>query len=563
MSMETLSRAGILTCADVIERINIRTDLTLRRRQDLGSAVRRFCRLQSRQPCDVPTDPADLRRQLAQMSPMTAGLSGGSFRNLKSLISKALIAAGITSVPRRSRTPLAPEWQQLLAGIDDRHQRYSLSHFARYCSARGKLPTDIDGTMMAEYGRDLVSKSLIERPKQVYRNACLAWNLAADSVTGWPQRKLEVPNNRRTHALSPSAFPASFRTDLENYLSHLNGDDLFSEMAARPASPDTLKGRHKQILALASALVEAGRDPESIRSLADLVDPEAAKAGLTIVWNRLGRRKTGYLHNLALLLVILGHHWVKVDPGNLERLQALRRNLDPGKTGMTESNRRKLLQFTDPVNVAALLRLPGQLVAEAVRRDRGGVTEAVEVQSALAIAIELAAPLRINTLVKLNLDQHIVRSRPGPHGVVHLVIPASDVKNRVPLELELPTRVVELLDLYWERFRPRLLSQPGSWLFPGCNGHKNREGMSKQISQTIRKVTGLRMHTHLFRHLAGFLILSRNPGEFETVRLLLGHRSFDTTSAAYCGMEQAAAFRRYDEIISGYLAAEELDNAAE
>jgi len=165
--------------------------------------------------------------------------------------------------------------------------------------------------------------------------------------------------------------------------------------------------------------------------------------------------------------------------------------------------------------------------------------------------------------VKLKLDQHIVRSRPGPGGVVHLVIPACDVKNRVPLELVLPPRVVKLLDLYWERFRPRLLSQPGSWLFPGCDGHKNREGMSKQISQTICKVTGLRMHTHLFRHLAGFLILSRNPGEFETVRLLLGHRSLETTIATYCGMEQAAAFRRYDEVISGYLAAEELDNAAE
>jgi integrase len=496
------------------------------------------------------------------MSAITAALSQGSFRNLKSLLGKALIAAGITSVPRRSRTPLTPEWRQLLTGIDDRHQRYSLSHLARYCSERGILPADIDDEMIAVYGRDLISKSLLDRPKQAYRNACLAWNRAMDTVAQWPQQKLTIPNSRPTYALSQSAFPVPFRTDLDSYLAHLSGDDLFGEMGGRPASPDTLKGRRKQILALASALVKAGHDPESIRSLADLVAPEAAQAALTIIWNRLGRRKTGYLHNLALLLVNLGHHWVKLGPGNLERLRALRRNLDPGKSGMTESNRRKLLQFTDQANVAALLRLPGQLVAEAVRHDRGGVAEAVEVQSALAIAVLLAAPLRIHTLVKLNLDQHIVRSRPGPRGVVHLVIPASDVKNRVPLELELPIRVVELLDLYWERFRPRLVNQPGSWLFPGSNGHKNREGMSKQISDTIRKLTGLRMHTHLFRHLAGFLILSRTPGEFETVRLLLGHRSLETTIAVYCGMEQATAFRRYDEVISGYLAAEEHDGGA-
>jgi integrase len=492
-----------------------------------------------------------------------AGLSRGGLRNLKSLFGKALIAAGITSVPRRSRTPMAPEWQQLLAQIDDRHRRYSLSHLARYCSARDRLPADINDDLVAGYGRDLILKSLLERPKQAYRDACLAWNLAVDTVVGWPQQKLMVPNHRRVSARSLLAFPPSFRSDVENYLTHLTGDDLFGEMAVRPASSETLKVRHKQILALASALVEAERDPQSICSLADLVEPAAAKTALTIIWNRLERRKTGHLHNLALLLVNLGHHWIKVDQGNLNQLRALRRGVDPGKTGMTERNRRKLLQFTDHANVAALLRLPRQLVAEVVRRDRGGAVEAVAVQTALAIAIELAAPLRIHTLARLNLDQHIFRSRPGPRGVVHLVIPACNVKNRVLLELALPPRVVEIFDLYWQRFRQRLVSQPGNWVFPGRNGHKDSAGLSKQISQTIHKITGLRMHTHLFRHLAGFLILSRNPGEFETVRLLLGHRSSETASGFYCGMQQAAAFRRYDEVISEYLAAEENNDAEE
>ena len=87
--------------------------------------------------------------------------------------------------------------------------------------------------------------------------------------------------------------------------------------------------------------------------------------------------------------------------------------------------------------------------------------------------------------------------------------------------------------------------------------------MSKQISETIRRETGLRMHTHLFRHLAGFLILREHPGEFETVRLLLGHRSSETTTRFYSGMEQAAAFRRYDEILSRYLLPEGHRHAAE
>jgi integrase len=133
------------------------------------------------------------------------------------------------------------------------------------------------------------------------------------------------------------------------------------------------------------------------------------------------------------------------------------------------------------------------------------------------------------------------------------VIPACYVKNRVPLELELPPRVVEIFDLYWQRFRQRFVCQPENWVFPGRSGHKDSAGLSTHISRTIHKATGLQMHTHLFRHLAGFLILSRDPGEFETVRLLLGHRSIETTIAFYCGMQQATAFRRYDKVISEYL----------
>ena len=112
-----------------------------------------------------------------------------------------------------------------------------------------------------------MSKSLLERPKQAYRDACLAWNLAVDTVLEWPQKKLTVPNHRRIYARSLSAFAESFQSDVENYLTHLAGDDLLSEMAARPASPDTLKGRRKQILAVASALVEAVTRNPFVRSL--------------------------------------------------------------------------------------------------------------------------------------------------------------------------------------------------------------------------------------------------------------------------------------------------------
>ena len=48
------------------------------------------------------------------------------------------------------------------------------------------------------------------------------------------------------------------------------------------------------------------------------------------------------------------------------------------------------------------------------------------------------------------------------------------------------------------------------------------------------------------------LFLAAHPGEYETVRLLLGHKDLNTTVKAYCGLEQADALRRYDALIDRY-----------
>jgi hypothetical protein len=45
------------------------------------------------------------------------------------------------------------------------------------------------------------------------------------------------------------------------------------------------------------------------------------------------------------------------------------------------------------------------------------------------------------------------------------------------------------------------------------------------------------------------LFLAAHPGEYETVRLFLGHKSLNTTVRAYCGLEQADALRRLDALI--------------
>jgi integrase len=324
----------------------------------------------------------------------------------------------------------------------------------------------------------------------------------------------------------------------------------------------TIRNQRVWLIEIATALALSGRDLGSIRSLADLVGIEAVKTALMFFWNRNGRRKTGQLHNFARLLVNIAKHWVNVPPAQLGQLQALRRQVDPGRGGLTDRNRTRLRVFDDPANVERLVNLPETMTRPLVRLPSRVYNDAVRFQSAVAIAIQLVAPLRAKNLAGLMLDRHFVRSRPGPNGVVHLVIAAGEVKNKNPLEFELPPDVVRLLDFYNERFRPLLLKEPSPFLFPARQGGaKAPAQLAAQVKRAIKTSTGLIVNLHLFRHIGAFLYLKAYPGDYETVRLLLGHKDQATTVRAYCGLERNDAIRRYDKLIGSYRRNEERPHA--
>jgi hypothetical protein len=68
----------------------------------------------------------------------------------------------------------------------------------------------------------------------------------------------------------------------------------------------------------------------------------------------------------------------------------------------------------------------------------------------------------------------------------------------------------------------------------------------------LRQETGIDLNAHCYRHFAARLFLREHPGEYETIRLLLGHKDLSTTTQHYCGLEQADALRRYDTLIDRY-----------
>ena len=72
---------------------------------------------------------------------------------------------------------------------------------------------------------------------------------------------------------------------------------------------------------------------------------------------------------------------------------------------------------------------------------------------------------------------------------------------------------------------------------------------STQITERIQKAMGLRITVHQFRHAAAAIYLKHRPGDYETVRRLLGHRNIQTTIKFYCGLQTTQATEQFGKLI--------------
>ncbi len=128
-----------------------------------------------------------------------------------------------------------------------------------------------------------------------------------------------------------------------------------------------------------------------------------------------------------------------------------------------------------------------------------------------------------------------------------------DVKNDVGLVFPLPPDVTALIRAYVREVMPEFdRSGFTSALFPGVKCEtKGVSHLGSQIASRVTEAIGLRLNQHLFRHLLAHIYLARNPGRYEVVRHLLGHKSVETTKKYYCGAEEEAAIRDVSREIAG------------
>jgi integrase len=197
-----------------------------------------------------------------------------------------------------------------------------------------------------------------------------------------------------------------------------------------------------------------------------------------------------------------------------------------------------------------LLHLPGELMKWAKAAESTPYKAALKAMHATVLELLLICPLRVKNLSDLRLDRHLHRPDPREGRITHLFLPSEEVKNGEAIEWPIPPESAKLIQTYIRRYRPHLAADGNPFLFP-ARDHRPRDpsGLSRSMSHLVSSEIGVAFNVHLARHFAAWNFLRLNPGQYEIVRQILGHKTIQTTMAHYVGLEADAAAKRFDAVV--------------
>ena len=314
-------------------------------------------------------------------------------------------------------------------------------------------------------------------------------------------------------------------------------------------------------MAVARMAVRLGVPINTLTSLAVLVHPDVVEPVIEAYWQKNGNEPKVFTIDLGWKLLEIAREIGGLDQMAIDRLEEISAALeDYRRLGLTPKNLQLIRQVLTEEIWSDVISLPNSLVQQARLAKYDAPTKAaITAELAVAIAILTFAPIRLSNLVSIELEKNLIK--PGLNSPYWLVFEHYDVKNRVELNFKFDQPLTDLIDEYVHEFRPTLLrGTNASWLFPGEGGkRKNATGFGTQLTRRIEKAVGLRITPHQFRHAAAAIWLKDHPGDYETVRQLLGHRSIQTTINFYCGLQSTQATERFGNLIREKIKFDPLD----
>ena len=504
----------------------------------------------------IPARYSALRADLINLHEVPVGLTAKTLANHKSNVKTALLwLAREKGVPEHG-APLADKWAELKAKIKDAIVRWRLSSFMRFCSANNISPSEVEEAVVDQF---MVYRLRCGKPADLAfrRLMARAWNGNVGMVTDWPNKRLVEPPVKSLVEIPWSDFHEALRRDIEDYLQGLTRVRKSRlGQRIRPLKPITIHTRRAELQGAARMAVKVGVPIEKLDSLTALLAPMVAEKVLNGYRDKNGGHPKLYTIDLAGRFLAIAKETKCLGDADCELLDEMREILDQERPeGFTPKNTALIRQILTTGVWERVVKLPFAMMAEARRQQQHSpVRAAVLAQLAVAIAILILVPLRIKNLTEIRLGINL--SKPdGPKSQYWVNFPDYDVKNRMKLEYPLEHFVTPLIDEYVHDFRPTLLrGRDEDYLFPGMHkGAKGKITFSAQITDAIVKRIGLRITAHQFRHAVGALILQKHPGNYELVRLILGHRNVQTTIRCYIGLKEIQATQIFGKIIRDLL----------
>jgi len=502
----------------------------------------------------IPTRIAAIGPAVKELHPARLGVNSKTFANHRANARAALLWFNRQTPDSGRKAPMDPCYRSLLEQVEDRYAKDMLSPFFHFLSAQSIQLHDVRDSHVEAFQAYRRETSFGKVKRSQLRALVRYWNGCAARIPAWPQITLtEPPYAKPFTGPAVEDFPQGLRDDIDAHCERISKrHKAVSGRVFPPCKQSTIDTRRRELIAAVRAAVAAGIPLEELRSLRDLLRPDRVEILMNYYWEQNGEKPSLYTIDLASKLLALARSEDLAEV-EIERLDEIRIALEQYRsTGLTEKNRRLIRQIAQSDVWREVVRLPQRLMAKArINAKAKPYRAAVTAQLAIAILILIRAPVRMQNLASIRIGINLIRPG-GPGAPYMLVFPDYDVKNGVPLEFAFDETTSALIDEYIHQHRPHLMQGfDHDWLFAGAGReHKGTKTLSEQISQRLWKELGLEITPHQFRHAAAYIMLKADPGNYELVRRVLGHRSIATTLNFYIGLETLEATRLFGEMVT-------------
>ena len=470
------------------------------------------------------------------------------------------------------RAPLDADWRSLRDGLPSR-AAITLTRFIEFHSREGIPPSTVSDASFERCQAWIRAATLCRSPSRLFAQMRYQWNKAAREQPNLGLPILGAARQRVRCTVPLEAMHPGLQADIERMRRHLGCSDLddldadhlrgdHDDGLAGRASPSpaprralraiTIEERMRHARQAVWALVQTGVPLEEIRDIRDLVVPvERARQAIRFMRDRAGKQRSAPAGHVAEILRQIAKFHVGLPKAEVERIAGWKKAVTPEYNEMTEKNRRRLEPLLTPEAEQKILALPAVLMEEAeALLPSSGVLAVSAAKRALVLHLGLFYAFRVSNLLGLRRDRHFIGPGHGSSAITRFLIPAGEVKNRVTIDRPVLPLTSDMIIAWEQKFRPLIAAADNPYLFAGVKGRPmTRQAMGSTLARIVAERVGCEINSHLVRHRAAVAHLKRYPGDFEVIRVLLGHKTDRTARKSYTGPEKDSAFDRFDQTV--------------